>query len=264
MAQITDIRTQRRYRDRVNVYLDGEFWSAMSMSCVEELGLTVGAHVHDTDRQRLEQEILFSETFSYGLRSLSRSFTTSHRLAERMREKGYPEEAITHALARLVEIRALDDLAHARELIDQRRASGQGRRRVAMRLRDLGFAPAQIDELLDEKFHEDREAAEAAEAIERRFPERLSFKERQRALAFLTRRGFSMDAAREAVSERAMDERAEEELMNAERAAQMLERRYRSFDRDDPDQRRRAQGYLSRQGFSFAVISQALSGEARS
>ncbi len=54
MPRITEIKRQKRQAERVSVFLDGEFWTGMSMDLMLELGLRSGADLTEERKREIE------------------------------------------------------------------------------------------------------------------------------------------------------------------------------------------------------------------
>ena len=255
VQRITDIRRQKRDRERVAVFLDGEFWTGMSENLLAALGLARGDVISPERKRRIEREVVEDKALGWALKRLSERAISEARLREKLAERGYGEEVIGLVVERCRECGALDDRALAEAVISARRQAGQGRRRVARYLSEIGIPRRLAEELLDEAFDPRSEADEAEAALEARYGERrLDPREAERATQFLVRRGFSAGAAREAVSRRRMSPEEAERRWGPEQALEELSRRWRG----QPLDRRKASAHLARRQFSSEAIQRAI------
>ncbi len=126
-----------------------------------------------------------------------RDFATGE-LAGRLREDGYPADAVAAVIAELTAGRMLDDARFASQFVAYRTQRGQGPRRIAQELTQRGIGASQIEEALAA---EPDWGARAREVRIRRFgptpPE--SWAEKARQGRFLQYRGFSSDHIRSAL-----------------------------------------------------------------
>jgi regulatory protein len=113
--------------------------------------------------------------------------------------RGYAAEAIEATIARLIDLKLIDDAAFARFLLDQRatfRASG--RRRLAAELRAKGIGRDLIDETL-----QGQDDAASIEEVARKRAAALADVDAvvftRRLHGFLLRRGYGASLAREVV-----------------------------------------------------------------
>src|SRR3954447_25043115 len=195
VPEVTEIRTKREEGGRARVYLDGVYWLSARAEELERAGLVAGAQVPHPDE--VARALLLEAAKSFLLRSLGARAQTERELDRKLARRGIPPEVAAEALLFVRSYGFTDDAALARQVCASVRSSGYGARRAEAKLRARGVAPDEVRAAIAEVF-----AAEPEEEVERardvlgvryRLPE-----ERQKAFAFLCRRGFSIDAARRA------------------------------------------------------------------
>ena len=125
------------------------------------------------------------------------------RLRDRLRARGFPEEAIDGTVERLRSAGVLDDRraaqAAARTLVTVRM---RGRHRVLRELEQLGFGREQADEAVRAAFAEVDEGAVVARVVASKLRNRRTIPDPaayRRLFAALLRRGFSADLIRSAL-----------------------------------------------------------------
>lgn len=253
--RLTAIKQQRRDRERVSLFLDDEFWTGISKRLFESLRLRVDDVISEQLQTEIELAIVEDNALGYALNLLATRPLTEAKLTEKLRGRDLSEQVIGMTVARCYELHLLDDRQWAADTISFRRQQGQGRRKVAERLRDAGIDPALAKELLDESFDPATEADDARAALIDRYGEdSLDPVEQRRAFGFLQRRGFSPGAARDAVAKSAMSSAEQEDSYGADQAAAVLRKRYGRSPLDE----QKAFPFLARRGFSFAAIKEAL------
>ncbi len=141
----------------------------------------------------------FSSAVKYAVKQLTYRALSRKRLKEKLEEKGYDEEAASYALERLEELRLLDDKSYAESVVRSYSGKGYGAVRIRFELKNKG-----VNE-------EDAEAAMTGyepnnERIKAFLDKRLrgdfsDRKEVQKAIAALSRRGFSYSEIKDAFSE---------------------------------------------------------------
>lgn len=116
-----------------------------------------------------------------------------------LKGRGCEAEQIEAAVARLTELGTLDDERFARlYAADQRELSGWGAERIREALAARGLDPATIEATIGPSSPAD-EVERAAAALERRGEALAGDAARNRALGFLTRRGYDYEVAYEAI-----------------------------------------------------------------
>lgn len=122
-------------------------------------------------------------------------------MADRLTEKGFPLPVVERTVARLKELKLLDDAALARGMAEGRRRAGRGDHRVRRELLRRGLAKNEVEAAL---------AAPASEPVDERMARLLEKKRaafarldpptaRRRAFGVLARQGFDLDDVRRAV-----------------------------------------------------------------
>lgn len=205
---ITKLEVQKRNKERVNVYLDGEFALGVSLSAALEL--KKGQVLSDAELAALKQaddrrKAYDRAIFYLGFRARSRA-----EMERYLRDKEFTPEVINETVARLEREGYLDDAVFADAWVESRqRSKPKSRRALKYELRQKGLKLADIENALDDI---DEETA-ARDALAKKLWQWQSLAEdtfKKKALGFLSRRGFSYEIVRNAVDE------AWESLANAD------------------------------------------------
>ena len=193
---LTSMSIQKRNKERVNLFLDGDY--AFSIGLNAALGLKRGQVLSAADIERLQREDDVQRAYHQGLRLLGYRPRSRAEVERHLRQKGYGPDAIAAALERLRAKRYLDDEAFAQSWRENRdRLRPRGARALRHELRQKGGATETIDEVLTD-MDEDASAWAALEGkLERwRGLDREAYQ--KKAMSFLSRRGFGYGAVRAA------------------------------------------------------------------
>ncbi len=197
--QITALKRQKKNQERVNVYLDGEF--AFGLPLDAALSLRVGQALSEGDIAALQETDRFARLRDQALRYLSYRPRSVAELRRHLLRKGHEAPLVDRVLAYLSERSLLDDFAFARYWVEQRETF-KPRSRLALRqeLYARGVEAAAIDAALDE-VDEAAAASRAAHKLAWKW-QGLPYDEfRNKAGAYLQRRGFSYDIIKSIVEE---------------------------------------------------------------
>ncbi len=194
---ITALEVQKRNKDRVNVYLDGEFAFGLPMS--EALHLHLGQELSEEEIERLKALDAYSRARDIALRYLGTRPRSVAEVQRHLRRKGFEEETIQQVINRLKEWGYLDDEAFARFWVENReRFRPRGLMALRQELRQKGIAREIIERVLADVDPEaSARAALAARVRQWRHLDWRSF--RKKAGDFLARRGFSYDIINDVV-----------------------------------------------------------------
>ncbi len=209
-GRITALKAQKRNRRRVNVYIDDSF--AFGLAAIEAMRLQIGQYLDDGEIARLKERDQIEVANERALNFLSYRPRSVAEVRRRLTEKDFDEAAIDQVIARLSRAGLLDDEAFARYWIDNRNThKPRGRRALRYELRQKGVPESVISDSLYDYNEADaayRAGATRAEKLVRSRSYDTNTL-RSKLLAYLNRRGFSYDIARETV-DRLLAEVAEE------------------------------------------------------
>jgi regulatory protein len=193
---VTKLEVQKKNKERVNVHLDGAY--AFALEITAAAALRRGQHLSDTDIAALQDEDTRKKAYLYGVRLLGGRPRSRAEVMQKMRRKEYSDDVIESALERLTREGLIDDAEFARYWSENRtQFRPRGARALQYELRQKGVAKEDIDAAVAEVDEDD--AAFAALQPKLRTWERLPEEEaRQKALAFLARRGFGWSVAERA------------------------------------------------------------------
>lgn len=186
---ITGLVIQQHNKERVNVFLDGEYAFAVSLDAA--LGLKKGQQLSAGEIAGFKQEGESDLAYQRALRYLGMRPRSEQEMSSYLAEKGYAEEVTAAVLARLRTRGYVDDAAFARFWVDNRtRFRPRGARALRYELRQKGLDNPTIDEALEEQ-DEDAAAWAAAAAKAGRWADLPREEFDKKLIGFLARRGFS-------------------------------------------------------------------------
>lgn len=139
------------------------------------------------------------EAFERGLAALRRRERGTAELAQWLAERKFTPAEVGTAIARLTEVGELDDRRFAERFADDKRElRGWGPERIHEALAARGIPRELIESALRGDDHGEQ-LARATALLAKRGQPLASAAERNRALAFLTRRGYDYELAYEAI-----------------------------------------------------------------
>ncbi len=191
---ITDIKPQKRSRERVDVYIDGR--QAFSLPLAEAVHLRVGQHLSDEELAHWQFRDAYTRARDLALAYVARRPRSTAEVRRYLRQKGFADEVVERVVARLQELAYLDDREFAAYWVEQR-ATFRPRGRLALQqeLREKGVSEALIRDVLQDV----DETAGAWKVLQRYLPRwrHLDWPAyRRKAGALLARRGFSYEVIR--------------------------------------------------------------------
>ncbi|MDX2076515.1 MAG: RecX family transcriptional regulator [bacterium] len=188
MAVITALEVQKRNKERVNVYLDGEF--AFGLTLIEAAKLKKGQVLTDAQITDLRSDDEVNKAYDHAVFFLGYRPRSTAEVRKNLVDKAYSDEAIDASIEKLVAQGYLDDEAFARYWVTNRSEfKPRGARALRSELRQKGIADAVISLVLEEQDTHD-DAYRAAQTKARRYQGKSRAEFKHKVGQFLARRGF--------------------------------------------------------------------------
>lgn len=193
---ITRLQLQKGNQERVNVYLDDVF--AFGLDILTAAQLYKGQVLTDAAIAELQDGNIRKRAYFAAVRLLGSRPRSISEIVKALQRKEYAEDVIEHAVQRLQTEGFLNDAEFARYWSENRtQFRPRSARALRYELRQKGVDSADIDPAVED-LDEDQAALAALQSrlrLWQRLPEEDA---RQKAIAFLARRGFSYTIANRA------------------------------------------------------------------
>lgn len=194
---ITALKVQTRDKDRVNVYLDGEF--AFGLALIHAVWLKVGQQLSDEEIAELKDADTLEKAKQRALGLISYRPRSILEVRRRLQRAGVDEAKIGEVVASLQQAGLLDDESFTRTWVESRiEASPRSKRMIAWELRQKGVSQENIEASLEEVNDDDA----AYRLALKRWPRvaQLEPVERRRKLTeYMARHGFGYDTIQDVI-----------------------------------------------------------------
>ena len=197
LQKITALKYQKKNRQRVNVYLDGQY--AFGLQATIAAALKMGQALSPEETAQLQDrdlsEVAYERTLGFlGYRPRSKAEVQAY-----LTRRQVPRTISQAVVERLTAVGLLDDDAFARYWVENREAfRPRGLRSLRFELRSKGV-PDAVVEGATEEIDEAEGAYRAAQDRARRLSGLDYQVFRRRLVGFLLRRGFGYDVVKETV-----------------------------------------------------------------
>lgn len=185
--KITKLEVQKKNKDRVNLYLDDEFYCGLSLEAVVKYALKVGQELEIQKLEFLqndsEREIAQNKAMSY----ISKYQKTEKELRDYIIKKGFDEEIVLKVIKKLKEYNLVDDMSYAKNYIKSK-SKKSGRRKLSFELKKRGIADDMVEENIEEYSNDSENILPLCEKYLKNKPR--DYKTKQKAYRFLASRGF--------------------------------------------------------------------------
>ena len=204
-GKITALRAQKRNKERVNVYIDGEF--AFGLNMMDAASLRTGQILTEAEITRLQHGDAVVKAVDTAANYLSYRPRSNVEVRRRLNKK-YDPDIVEAAMQRLTDLGYLDDAAFARFWVENRDTfKPRGPLALRMELRKKGVPDAIIREAIETVDVADA-ADRAARKKLRRYRGETVTDFKRKLGGFLQRRGFRYETVREVI-DRLLDELAD-------------------------------------------------------
>ncbi len=198
MPLITNINFQTKNKKRCNLFVDGEFFSGVSLETVMLNRLKVGQEINKEQLKKLLEENERREALSKAADYVSKCLKTKRQVKDYLIRKGYSEEIAWYCVDKLKEYDYVNDEEYSKRFIESA-AVTQGKRLTEYKLMMKGVKKEDIEKAF---FKTEVDMLKKAEATAEKY---LRNKEKTKeilakAYRYLIGRGFSYSEASEALA----------------------------------------------------------------
>jgi regulatory protein len=188
VRKISALKLQKRNKNRVNIYLDGEY--AFGLAKIVSAWLKVGQELTDEKIKQLQEQDTTEVALQKAITFLSYKPRSEGEVRKNLKKKGVDDHVITEVMERLQSGGLVDDQKFAHLWIENRSEfRPRGSRVLRMELRQKGIHEEIIDSVTS-NIDEDHLAYQAATKQARKY-QQLEWQEfRKKMYGFLARRGF--------------------------------------------------------------------------
>lgn len=198
MPQITDITYQTKNKSRCNLFVDGEFFSGVSLETVLKFRLKVGDQVETENLTEILIQNERSEALNKAVAYISKYLKTKREVKDYLIRKGYSEEIAWYCVDKLKEYDYVNDTEYSKRYVESV-SKNQGRRLVEYKLMMKGVKKQDIATAYDESTVDAKENAKAL-AIKYLKNKENTKENKAKAYRYLIGRGFTHEEAGYALS----------------------------------------------------------------
>ena len=204
MAIITKIEIQKRNKERVNLFLDGEYAFSISTELVYKEGLKTKDEI-DSDKLKIiadhESQIRCKNS---ALRIIEKSCKTEKEVRDKLILKGYEDNSINKSIEFLKEYNFINDSNYTKAFIRDKLKS-QGSQKIKYTLIQKGISKENIDEELS-NLNKESEKSTAFNMAKKKFDiikkkESDNYKISGKLYRYLISKGYEYDVTSEVVKE---------------------------------------------------------------
>lgn len=188
--KISKVEVQKNHKDRVNIFVDDEYYSSMFLDTAVKYGIKKDLEINDEEFQKYliesEQNLAFNKAFNY----LNTTFKTAKQMRDYLNKKGYDSVIIDNVINKLKDYNYLDDKKFAEIYINSFKTK-YGKNMLKNKLLSKGVSKNIIDELLND--FESKETIIEKLLIKKIGNKPITYDLLTKCSRFLSSRGFGFD-----------------------------------------------------------------------
>ena len=201
MSIITKIEAQKNNRERVNIYIDDNFFSGLDLELVYSLNLSKGKEINEKELKELIYKDNISKAKSKAFKIINKAEQSEKTLRDKLSD--YDEDIIDIVIGYLKDCKFINDKDFAKRIAHSNsNVSRFGKNKIKQNLYKKGIDKEYIDEAIED-IDEDIEFENALYLAEKRFKSIKNEDKRkvyQKLMQHLTYKGFSYDITKKAIS----------------------------------------------------------------
>lgn len=198
--KITAIEHQKKTKERVNIFIDGEYSFGLPEKLLVDLNLYRGKEVSEKELQKYKKEDSLAKCLDKAYRFLSYRMRSEKEVRDKLLEK-YDAKTVQEAIKKLREYKYISDSEFARSWV-QNRITGRSKRALKVELLKKGIKKEVIDEALSD-INSDAEYENALALVRslRKYQNLTREEAYKKVGGFLSRRGYSYEIIKKVINE---------------------------------------------------------------
>ncbi len=197
--KITDIDVQKKNKNRVSVFVDGEYSFSLEQIDALRLSLKIGMEITGEDVRKYNIESNLGKARAKAGDMLSRRPYSMHEFKAKLSDKGFDDVIVDAIADEFLELGYLDDLEYAKMYVEDARMKMKGDKKIAYELSLKGVSERITREALDTC--EEVPLDEIANIINTKYASMniTDYKIKQKITAYLASRGFSFSTINDVI-----------------------------------------------------------------
>lgn len=187
-------------KTRYKVYVDGQFAFVLYKGELSRYHIAEDSELEEEIYQNLRKEIVLKRAKLRAMHLLNDMGRTESQLRTKLLRNDYPPDIVEEAIAYVKSFGYINDAEYARNFIENRKEK-KSKKEIYAALCQKGLPKDLIETALEERYADDDSIA-AIEAIVRKKkfdPKSTNYREMQKMMGYLVRKGFRYDDIRQVI-----------------------------------------------------------------
>ena len=190
-------------KKRNKIFIDGEFAFVLYKGELRSFGIKEGEEISEETYTEITGSLLPKRATKRAMELLVKKDYTEKKLRDKLADGLYSDHIIDAAIEYVKSYKYLDDERYARDYVAYN-IELRSRNRIKQDLISRGVAKDIIQNVLEEFTDEESREAELDQIkkllVKKHYDPSMDYKDKQKIIAFLLRKGYSMDAIRSAIN----------------------------------------------------------------
>lgn len=191
-------------KKRSKVFIDGEFAFLLYKGELRDYGIKTGTEISEATYKEIIETVLYKRCKLRAMNLLQKKDYTERQLRDKLSEGLYSSDLIDDAIGYVKMYKYLDDDRYVRDYITYH-MSTRSRNRIVQDLITKGISKEKIMPIMEQLYLQedgDIELEQVKALLEKKHYDQdmTDFKEKQKIMAFLMRRGFQMSTIKRAMN----------------------------------------------------------------
>ena len=186
--KITKLEVQKNDKNRVNLYVDDEFYSGIPAELVYLEHLKTGLEIDEKDLKKIIFENENSKAMSRVTKYIGSSLKTQKQIRDYLRKKEYSDDTIEFVMSKLAEYNYIDDKKYAQAYV-LTYGKKYGKLKLKSQLKVKGVSEEIIECVLEDNKVDSIESV-ASKYLKNKV---MSYEVSQKLFRFLYSRGYEFD-----------------------------------------------------------------------
>lgn len=186
--KITKLEVQKNDKNRVNLYVDDEFYSGIPAELVYLEHLKTGLEIDEKDLKKIIFENEKSKAMSRVTKYIGSSLKTQKQIRDYLRKKEYSDDTIEFVMSKLAEYNYIDDKKYAQAYV-LTYGKKYGKLKLISQLKAKGVSEEIIECVLEDNKVDSIESV-ASKYLKNKV---MSYEVSQKLFRFLYSRGYEFD-----------------------------------------------------------------------
>lgn len=186
--KITKLEVQKNDKNRVNLYVEDEFYSGIPADLVYLEHLKTGLEIDEKDLKKIIFENEKSKAMSRVTKYIGSSLKTQKQIRDYLRKKEYSDDTIEFVMSKLVEYNYIDDKKYAQAYV-LTYGKKYGKLKLISQLKAKGVSEEIIECVLEDNKVDSIESV-ASKYLKNKV---MSYEVSQKLFRFLYSRGYEFD-----------------------------------------------------------------------